>query len=548
MKKKYKLKDFLWASGLMSIVIVSSFYMVGCVKNIDPINDAKLIVDYNLIQTEINFRFYNAKTKQQMGDGKTIAVTVTGSSSAAVIDFGGNHQESYDAANGFLSLYLNPNDEYVPTPSNPVTFNIVTSVSGYLPSGKTITIPEEGNYFVDIMLVEIANPPVGVTVKTMNNVGPLENGALPQEVTLSTDNNDAAIILPQGIVLKDSNGNPLQGAVDIMLVYFDPHVDESLAAYPGGLITSINQNGKTVNGVFYSAGFIAVEITGQNNVSASEFSNGEMQMDMNLPLNVYNPNTKSYVEPGETVSLYSYNATSGEWNFEKETTIFETEKKLSYAVSAKVSHLSYWNFDWFWSEYCYQGAELEFTGNYGDCACINMTGTMRKTEDNTFLTYVYVQACQGEPLHLIHLPAAMPVYIEWNDNNSCSDYSVGPDHNPLWISDLCESQLYQVPFNNNSGATTTVNIEISGECAQYPGVRLLPTFGVWFRKSDDFCWNWAYMQEGEASVCNIEPGADYVIGVYMDNSWEEWNITVDQEDYYLFELELPDDICSSILN
>jgi hypothetical protein len=527
---------------LIAFTVIMSFY--ACQKIEDPTRGVKLIVNYDVLKTNINVRFFDAASGEQIGanDGNNVSVRITGESASAVIDMAGESGKTYKSGGGYMTLYLNPNVEYQPSSDNPIRFTIVAQIDGYLETGKSMVITKNGDYFVDIAMVKSDSPPEGVIIATGNELGKVVQGEVKEDISFETDNSLVSVFIPQGTIIKDENGTLLAGYLNIEISYFNNLLDQSLAAFPGGLLSGMQKDGEISDGVFYTAGFVLVVVTDKRGKVAKTFEGSPLELKLKVPDQTYNPQTLSNVISGNGISVYSFDPSAGLWNYEQSSGVEGSENGLE--VTAQLNHLSYWNFGWFFGNSCDQGARLLFTG---DANFINATikGIMRKAEDNTFLRFVNIQAHNGEPVILTNAPADLPVYVDWIDSD-CSDYYVDPASNPLNIDNLCSNTQYNLPVVSQSVQNTTVLIDVAAHCAQYPDVEVHPTFGVWFRESDKLCWRWAFMSDGKADIPNMEIGKNYVIGAYYDNTWNEWEVNVTQEEYVILDMELPDDICDML--
>lgn len=530
--------------SLALAVIILVFADACKVKN--PLDGAKLIVNYDILKTFINVQFQDAATGNLIGfnDNTQVTVIITGNDADAVLDNTGVSKDSYNSSNGFLGLALNPNTEFVPSSSNPIKFTLVAKLDGFIATSKSMTITEEGTYNVKMVMTDISNPPPGVVVQEEKGVGNLEagSGTVMEEIGVKTQGGELEIIIPEGTVIKDGNGDPLEGSLDVTLVYFDNLTDESLAAFPGGLMTRVNQNGETLDGAFFSAGFAAIEITDQNGNSAETFEENPVQLNMGIQAATYNPETQASVVAGDALPVYSYDTDNGEWNLEQTVTVMSGDRS-DFMATAELTHLSYWNFDWFWSFYCTYGVEFKFTGDYAGCGCTEVTGIMRKQADNTFFSYIYFYACEGQLNPTYYAPANMPVYIDWL-NSSCSGIVVQEDI--TYIENLCAPDIIEVALTTIGADRTNVTVDVSAYCASNPDVEVRPTYGAYFRPAGSYCWRWAFMYNGYAEVCDVEIGQEYVIGTYFNGQWYETNYTVQSDDIYLWNIELPSEACAQI--
>lgn len=537
-----KIKSIISLTLALFLLIIAD----SCkVKN--PLDGAKLIINYDILKTFVNVQFEDAATGNLIGfeGNKQVVVTIKGENADAVLDNTGILKEEYKSSNGFLGLSLNPNTEFVPTENNPIKFTIVAKINGYISTSKNVTIGEEGTYNLKIVMTDISNPPPGVIVQESKGVGNLESGTgtVESEIIVKTSGDEAEIIIPEGTVIKDGDGNTLSGSLDVTLVYFDNLLDGSLAAFPGGLMTRVNQNGQTLDGAFFSAGFVALEITDESGISAETFEQNPIQLNMGIQGATYNPETSSSIAAGDNLPVYSYNTDSGEWTLEENVTVENGTNRSDFMVTAELTHLSYWNFDWFWSEYCTYGVKFKFVGDYAGCGCTQQSGIIRKQADNTYFSYINFYACEGEVIPTYYAPANMPVYIDWNDN-ACSGVKVQEDI--TYIENLCTPDIIEITLITVGDNRTNITVDLMGRCASNPDVEIRPTYGAWFRPNDSYCWRWAFMSNGLADICDIELGKEYVIGTYFNGQWYQTNYTVTESTILEWNIDLPSEACDQI--
>ena len=71
-----------------------------------------------------------------------------------------------------------------------------------------------------------------------------------------------------------------------------------------------------------------------------------------------NPETGEQVKEGDEVPFWSYNTISGEWSYERLLHMSRSPSGLRTSMS--LSHLSWWNIDWFIGQVC-EFVEFFFT-------------------------------------------------------------------------------------------------------------------------------------------------------------------------------------------
>lgn len=539
---KTKLRFFVLAA-LVAIVAIT----YSCQKAMDAAEGGKLIVNFDLIETVIDIQLVDGNTGELIGreGDKYVDILITGPDRQGVVDITGYQPANFtfSSHHGFVALGLVPDAAYAPSPDNPVVFNVVASTNGYIKTAQTISLTTTGRSLLKIDMVSTAHPPQGVDIVEENDLVQLVNGTVQNSVQVHTPDGKAQLEIPEGIMMYDAGGTPLSGFISVSVAHFDNTVEEAMAAFPGGMVTGVNlQDGSADEGMFYSAGLLAIEITDANGRHAATFENGSLLVTAAVGDQTYNPETGSTVAAGDEIPVWSYNENTGQWTEEGVASI--VSNRSGFEVSTEISHLSYYNFDWFVGNVCYQAATFIFTANVPICDCFTMSGIMRRQVDNAFVQYVYMWVCDGEPVYTSYAPQGIPVFIEW-DEHAYTGVQVAAAHQPTFIPDLCTTVPIEIDLVT-TGATDVLEIEVEVYCAANPNVIIRPTFSVWYCLSGTYNWRLASMTNGEATICDIQIGADYDIGIYYQNNWYQTTVTVDQSSYQLIDFELPADVCSAV--
>ncbi|MBD1555893.1 hypothetical protein HC752_03010 [Vibrio sp. S9_S30] len=209
---------------------------------------------------------------------------------------------------------------------------------------------------------------------------PLNENVVTQQVVISTpiksistlsgqilDNAQISIDIPANTEFFDSHGNPFEptGAVkaSAMLVSADPKSlsdssNNPLFAFPGGLEVS-GIDGATPSDLnndsefsFISAGFVAIEIKDSLGNQVSQFGGDGISLNFEVPKSTVHPNTSQplKLEDG-SIPLWSYNENTAKWSYEGEALI-TAENANTFSVVKKITHLSYYNLDWYGTNRC----------------------------------------------------------------------------------------------------------------------------------------------------------------------------------------------------
>ncbi|MDP3444420.1 MAG: hypothetical protein Q8T08_16300, partial [Ignavibacteria bacterium] len=139
-----KNNKFLFFSFVAMLGLITLFPLSSCKNVVSPIEDIKLIIDYNIIKTSIDVHFYDVNTGQMLGTNTsgTAYVNVAGKDQMAVVDaLGVKLDDSRTTINrGIATMALQPTAAYTPSPSKLVAFTLVTDVPGYLKTTQQVFI------------------------------------------------------------------------------------------------------------------------------------------------------------------------------------------------------------------------------------------------------------------------------------------------------------------------------------------------------------------------------------------------------------------------
>ncbi len=529
--------------GKNGLILLMLFAMttVACKKIKDPTEGAKLIVDYNLIQTSWSLKFIDAASGEIINNSE-VEVRVNGQYKDYVCDITGvlHTDYIYHSKEGFFGCAVPYNVK--PDPDNPVIFDLSFSCQGYIPTSVPVVATREDHFIMEIPLVNYNNLPNGVVMQratAQTNNGILTENLQVTTAAIPTTGKSASLNIPAGTALKTGDGSLANGNVEATLILFSNMDDESLQAIPGGLIASVE--GETNPKMFFSAGFVIIEMTDDSGNEIVTLEGGEATLEAGVADQTYNPDEGRTVMGGDEVSLWSYYAPNSERKYEDRTVTVNTKNGLM--VSLNLNQLAWLGFDWVWNSICWEGVPLIFNSQDYGCDCIYMEAIVREelSGNNNILFTLPVYACLGEEYPMTFMPASLPVSIEFEA--PCS-----PTHTAqqfYYFNDLCSQEIVYIELISGQNLSNVI-LDVSGYCPDEPDIIIRPTVGAWFRNINDWCWRWTFMTNGYANICDVQIGETYVVGIYYDGEWEEAEVHVTQEVYYYHQIELTYDICNNL--
>lgn len=181
------------------------------------------------------------------------------------------------------------------------------------------------------------------------------------------DGATAKLSIPAGTGFIGEDGQPFtplgEVSVSMMLFSADPKGladDENnpLYLFPGGLSPD-GFDGELPSDItspdsvtFISAGFVAIEIGDESGNKVSSFDGEGVTLAFEVPKSTINPQTGEPLSLDDgTIPIWSYTDSTGKWRYEGDAVI-EQENENTFTVSKPITHLSYYNLDWYGQDRC----------------------------------------------------------------------------------------------------------------------------------------------------------------------------------------------------
>lgn len=325
-------KFYSWFLGLAIVGLIFSH----C-KN--PLDDVEIAVDSNIFKYTTLLEV-NSTSGNPIGTNAT--VTITGTDAAKIYNLDG--RRSFQINGGILGLAVAPGSE--PTASTPLNFNVSIAVPGHLTTVIPVRInASQKGSFTKVSVLDISNPPQGVAIET-KNVALSATGATTVATTLATTGSSAtpeavSIALPAGTQFKDAAGNNIVASnLSVSTLTANTGNPTSLTIFPGGSLSSPSvktSSGTNSPGTLLPAALTEISMTaGTTNVKSF---NQPISVNMQLDEDFYNPTTKAKVKAGDVISIYSFSAEKGIWEYENTGTVVSSGGKLSVNVNS--THLTW---------------------------------------------------------------------------------------------------------------------------------------------------------------------------------------------------------------
>jgi len=338
--------------------ILLSALLINACK--DPLEHFELNVGTEILH-------YTNMIQVEDGNGQPISnitAAISGPDAALIYNLAG--YKNFTINGGLLGLGIHP--EHDPTKDREVRYDVSFSGSGYLTQVVPVVISEQQPYSVQtVHILNLDNPPPGVRMNQSSLT--LQNNTLLTDATLATTIGNQAtgtadIKLLQGTSFLDRQGAVIPGDhLNLRMVYLDASVEKALGAFPGGSLNSANvlAEGGTVvtSGSFNPAAVVAVDFF----IGASPVKKFSQPVTLSIGLDAafYNITTSALLKAGDQLSVYSYDVTTAQWQFEKYVTV--EMKNGKPVASFETSHLS-WYMVGNYLNSCTNPAILRFSGNW----------------------------------------------------------------------------------------------------------------------------------------------------------------------------------------
>jgi len=310
--------------------------------------------------------------------------------SVQIVDTEGNTVEG-----ATVNITSDPDDIIVDAQESQVTGSTPAGLVTYAPSeftgNKTLqVIASKDGYLANNLPLEITGGKTNETSIVITNIASASNTTGISAVASTGDSSTAAVTatakegdgagdsktvveIPIDPGAKTEDGKELGKDLSITIAQYDSDETPSLDAFPGGLAVTIenpadlsNSTDQPTDGVapteggivFESAGFTAIEVKDSEGNVAKTF-NKPVEVSTKIKPGFINPATGVAVKVGDTIPIWSYEASTGKWKYEKTGTIVG-DPDGGLKVDYTVTHLSYYNLDY------YGGGRCDATVNFKD--------------------------------------------------------------------------------------------------------------------------------------------------------------------------------------
>jgi hypothetical protein len=367
---------------------------------------------------------------------------------------------------------------YIKTPPTETkNLRIVADSDQYLATGASLLVrPTARDYAIELKMAEekIGKVTEGVYLNELDISSMVDTtGKVTQEIVLESNPGadiSTKIKIPVNTILLDKDGNPILNAT-LKVTSFDPRSQKALQAYPGGLNVMADATGFKGTGTanqevnFKTAGFVAIEIAGDNNKRVKTFSQ-DVEVAMQFKVGTTDGDGH-VVQAGDAIPIWSYSEETGEWTYEEEgTAVLNLNDNTLLDVVYNIRHLSYYNLDWHYGNVCSANINVIDSNNVNALNSVDHF-TVSIPGANLFRTVNPWGSSSNGNLVLYNVPAGYQGTVTAYDANGLVLGNVGP-------TDLCGGQVGTGGWTNGNydnevdltidDNTTDVNVSMTFSC------------------------------------------------------------------------------------
>lgn len=554
----------------IGLFVLSSLLLTTTCKDLDldSITDGVVLnLNFDVFRTPVILNFVDA-SPSNTNPPSNLNVRITGPDQNRVYTTDG--QRDITAQDGFMEISVDRQDPI--TPDNPLQLTVVAEAPGYLKTVQNVTLYDTSFQFIPVNMVSLTNLPQGVSrtngTFAVTTTGASSNAAFATPLPNGKQER-ASVTVRSGTRVRDANGNELTGTVNVDMVHFDNRSEQSLNAFPGGLVADnvIGPDGNPLDPLqFVSAGFIALDMN-VGNREVKTFSR-PVEVTVGINPNTINPETGMTVRPGDTIPVWSLNDDTGQWTYESETVI-RMNPIGQMEAEFEADHLSWWNLDWFYGNRCTwrEPVTLNLQSNFeGDNTPFAIA---RLVDDNTGARFGWprwVNLRNNTPMRLYNIPSDRTLRLQIL--NSANYYCQSVVYESAPFSTSCQSHINIDVSNYQPNNNLLVQAAVAGICeGENADIQVRPSAWIYFRESGCNYWSYlSYIFRGGFYSNRLELGAFYDFRVYYGGQRYDFtdvpmqSTTITVEDYTLDieldngvayfniqNLRVPDQYCDDLL-
>ncbi|WP_439129329.1 hypothetical protein [Polaribacter sp.] len=237
------------------LLFVAIITMVACNTQIieNAIDNFGIVIGLEPINTSATIIITDAKTNETVNTD--VQVKFEGNNANNVIDAFSDNMNETTINSGILNFGIK--NAINPDSQNPIKVKLKLTAPGFKTTEKTISISDIGSSSYTVSMINLSNPPEGITIKEDNNIiSTSSDGTINDDIAISVVNQDNADNIETGVRLEvkagstfeDENGNTLSGDLSFTTTYYNPSSNEAVKSISENLLENVNDSSLVVLG------------------------------------------------------------------------------------------------------------------------------------------------------------------------------------------------------------------------------------------------------------------------------------------------------------
>ena len=413
------------------IIVASGTFLFACNKFDElksPLNGFKVVIDYDIFDTFVSFRFIDAASGELIGgvDDEKVRISISGASAEAVVDQLGNHEKSYESVYGLLSLAINPKDEWVPTMQNQLNLIIDAESDEYKPAHLEVNIDSIGNYVYQVMMERTNVDALGIKTYTLN-MEMDDEGRVQKPLNFSSTGGEVNIQIPEGTRFLNENGEIENSSeVTVTLMVYNKR---NMVPVANTLLANVSvTEGDTKSMAVDLYKIVDISVLNGNSELITAPVDHPFTIRYKVDSAAFYPIANRKIQNGDFIYTYTYRPDGSRWEIDNETVIqsdstgyFALSEIKSFSLHAAGMHTSL----------CELTGEMKFnlTGDFPSFPVPLRVYLYRKT-DNSYISNVLVNVPESGFKAAINysVPAETAVRLSVYQASNTNSFSASPTH------------------------------------------------------------------------------------------------------------------------
>lgn len=391
----------------ISTIAISALFN-SCSK---PFEGVSAILSNSYIDHRVNIQVVDANPKSTTYYPANAVITLTGDAikkglvysadGAALNESSGNAK----LVNNTITLAIKP--YYKISSASPIKFTITAEAPNYLTNIQDVIVSNlDSLQYVQVKILKPSALPIGVATAAAT-IATQADGTTSKDLVVTvtakettnsgstTTENQVVATFAAGTVFKDDKNVPITNTngLNINITNFNNGSVESVSSIPGGLDNVATSLGSST---FILAGAVNIKAS-LGGVNVKSFSS-PIPVDVNIPVNTFNPDTKTTVKAGDRLPVFSKDEGSSTWVREGTSLVENDGITGRLKLTLLISHLSTW-IAAFRQEICGQTIKINYSSNDKNINTLYIAA-YAKDGNGQLLSDKVVSAQNGDAIYL----------------------------------------------------------------------------------------------------------------------------------------------------